>query len=181
MKKLFAVMMVLMMTGCGVMNQYDRDSAIAHSQMQTAIVNAWAAQQGKPLCRMEFEAGVPVTGLKSIECAAPVSMAGMPQLGQYQQPKGPWDTLADGVKTFMGIAPAAIAGAYLGGKVIDGMADLGAAGIAGAGTHITGTGNVAGTGNQTFRATGSFNPTTTTTTTTTTTNTENPLSAIVMP
>ena len=143
MKKLLLVPVLLMFMGCmGVMNEYDRDAAKAHYEAQKEALTVWDAQNSKPLCRFEFDETKPVTGLKTIECNAPVSFAGLPSLSQYTQPEHPAKEIAQGVKSLLTQAPMALLGMF-------GFKQLGnAAKNAGGNTTTTYNQSVAGAGNS---------------------------------
>lgn len=135
--------MILFLTGCmGVMNEYDRDAAKAHYESQKAFLATWAEQNSKPLCRVEFDENKPVTGLKTIECNAPASLAGLPSMGQYNQPEHPAKEIAQGVKSLLTQAPMALLGMF-------GFKQLGnAAKNAGGNTTTTYNQSVTGAGNS---------------------------------
>lgn len=146
MKRLLLIPVLMMFLGCqGVMNEFDRDAARAHSEAQKAVALAALKAQGEnPICSIEFEEGVPVRGLKKIACFTPSNMAGMPQVNQYIQPEHPAKKLADGAGAAATQLPIMAMGMF-------GMSELGAAAKAAGGTHVTNT--ISGTGN-TIKAAG---------------------------
>ncbi len=136
---------LLMGCSAGRMNAFDSAAATAHSQMQQAAVAAILQQAATPLCQINFQPGVPVTGVTGITCSAPTDYGKLlAVLTQYNSPDGAREILARGGADMMKYLPAALLG-YVGIKegnqTIREVSANSANMMNAAGTHVTMNGN----------------------------------------
>jgi len=108
MKRGLLFLMIFALAGCGVMNQHDKDAAVAHAQAQQAVMKAWLDAQNKPACTVDIPAGKEFPGIKVV-CNSSGSGA-VPVVAQYNQPESPWKPLIAGAGHALSAAPMAIVG-----------------------------------------------------------------------
>lgn len=136
MKRFILFLMIFALAGCGVMNQHDKDAAVAHAQAQQVVMSAWLNAQNKPACVIDIPAGKEFPGI-NVVCNSSGSGA-VPVVAQYNQPESPWKPLITGAGNALSNAPVAIVGG-IGLGVMGKMAENAAS--------KTITNSISGTGN----------------------------------
>lgn len=109
MKKLLILISVLYLTGCmGVMNEFDRDAAVAHSKAQQDAFASWLKSQEGNKCTLDIPAGTNFPGLRF---SCPTMVAGNPpMIDQWKQPEHPAKPLAAGLGNAISQVPIVVLG-----------------------------------------------------------------------